>query len=82
MKLKLLKFLTVSLLTLIVLFPEVLVCNVIWEKHLQLIEMQREISEVTISISSHQNTGILKAFHLGKWLFLLFPICLGIFIFL
>lgn len=104
MKLKLLKFLTVSLLTLIVLFPEGLICNVIWNKHLQLIEMQRELSGVTISIASHQNTSTIKAFHpdarkdeqecnfdftslsksiaLGKWLFLLFPMCLGIFIFL
>ncbi|RUR75123.1 hypothetical protein ACF3DV_32570 [Chlorogloeopsis fritschii PCC 9212] len=118
MKLKFLKFLTVSLLTLIVLSPELVVLSVVWEQHMQLVETQNFMCEFNSRAASSQNTSktafqqecqkyaqdlvSIKIFDAKlfnsqlsliqlykykivdflKWFFLLFPICLGILIFL
>ncbi|MFQ4141642.1 hypothetical protein [Chlorogloeopsis sp. ULAP02] len=118
MKLKILKFLTVSLLTLIVLSPELVVLSVVWEQHMQLVETRDFMYENNSSIASSQNAPTMifqkksekytqdlvgikifdanflksqlfliqlykyKIISFFKWFFLLFPICLGILIFL
>ena len=37
MRLKLLNLLTVSLVTVIILYPALLVCSVVWQEHLQIV---------------------------------------------
>lgn len=46
MRLQISKFLIVSLLTLIVLSPELVVLSVVWEQHMQLVEIQHRSCKV------------------------------------
>lgn len=118
MRLQIFKFITVSLLTLIVLSPELVVLSVVWKQHMQLEETRHFKCEMNSSTAANKNTGTVvlqqqsksftqnaagikiydakylnsqlslielykyKIFDFLKWFFLLFPICLGILIFL
>lgn len=66
MRLQLLKFLTVGLLTLIVLSPELVVLSVVWEQHMQLVEIQHLACEVNEIHAGSQNTSTLPLELAGK----------------
>ncbi|MCX7593040.1 MAG: hypothetical protein N2235_04625 [Fischerella sp.] len=57
MRLQLLKFLTAGLLTLIVLSPELVVLSVVWEQHMQLVEIQHLAREINQIHADSQNTS-------------------------
>ncbi len=65
MRLQISKFLIVCLLTLIVLSPELVVLSVVWEQHIQLVEIQHlsckveQIQAGVFSIFGNQNTNLL-----------------------
>ncbi|MBD2433186.1 MULTISPECIES: hypothetical protein [Fischerella] len=65
MRLQISKFLTVCLLTLIVLSPELVVVSVAWEQHMQLVEIQHlsckveQIQTGVFRILGSQNTDLL-----------------------
>lgn len=65
MRLPIYKFLTVCLLTLIVLSPELVVLSVVWEQHMQLVEIQNltckveQIQTGVFRILGSQNTDLL-----------------------
>ncbi|MCP6761377.1 MAG: hypothetical protein NHB32_22170 [Fischerella sp. CENA71] len=65
MRLQISKFLIVCLLTLIVLSPELVVLSVVWEQHMQLVEIQHlsckveQIQAGVFSIIGNKSTNLL-----------------------
>ncbi len=55
MRLQFLKFLTIFLLTLTVLSPELAVLSIVWEQHMQLVETQHLVCEVNPSHTGESN---------------------------
>jgi hypothetical protein len=112
MRFKFLKFVTVGLLTLVMLSPELVVISAVWEQHMQLVQTQQLACAINQSSVSHlplvpqestdlvQNSTHFKLFEVKffqqlltaaekyrvfkilQWICFLFPISLGILIFL